>query len=713
VVLRMTVGLVLTAVALAVAGRRLWWLKRLAASGQPAPERFAAARTHLGRDIKAEATEVIGQRKLLKWTVPGTAHALTFWGFIILVLTIIETYGDLFSRKFAIIWIGHWPAIGFLEDLFSVAVLAGITTFTVIRVRNDPHREGRASRFFGSHTRAAWLVLGMIFLVIVTLLLYRGAQIDTGFFPYAHGAFASQVVGHWLHPLGTGVNSVLEVVFVLGQLAVLMVFTVIVVYSKHLHIALAPLNVLFSRRPNALGPLEPMRSGGKVLDFEEADPDTDVFGLGKIEDFTWKGLLDMATCTECGRCQSQCPAWATGKPLSPKQVILDLRDHAFAKAPYLLASSDAEKEKLPDAVKKEAERPLVGKDGGVIDPDVIWSCTNCGACVEECPVDIEHIEHIDGMRRYQVLIESAFPVEAAGMLKNLENKGDPWGMGEARRAEWMGELDFEVPVVDGKIPVGTEYLFWVGCAGALEDRARRTTKAIASLLHQAGVKFAVLGPAETCTGDPARRMGNEFVFSMLAQQNIETLNEAGARTIVASCPHCFNTLAREYPQLGGNYEVIHHTQLLARLVAEGKLKPAGRVDEKLTYHDPCFLGRHNKVFTPPREILDAVPGIEATEMHRCKNRGFCCGAGGARMWMEERIGKRINTERIEEALALNPDTISTSCPFCLVMLGDAVNEKKAKGEARETVEVVDVAQLLAKSVIPAAPAGEGPGAAGS
>ena len=591
-----------------------------------------------------------------------------------------------------------------------MAVLAGIITFTVIRLRNDPHREGRRSRFFGSHTSAAWLVLGMIFGVIATLLLYRGAQINTGVFPYPHGAFASQIVGHWLAPLGYGVNSVLEVVFLLAQLAVVLVFLVIVAYSKHLHIFLAPVNVLFSRRPNALGALEPMRSGGKVLDFEEADPDTDVFGLGKIEDFTWKGMLDMGTCTECGRCQSQCPAWATGKPLSPKQVILDLRDHAFAKAPYLLAASDEERAKLPDAVKAEAERPLVGGAdvNGVIDPDVLWSCTNCGACVEECPVDIEHIDHIDGMRRHQVLIESAFPVEAAGMLKNLENKGDPWGMGEARRAEWMTELDFEVPVAAGKIEEDVEYLFWVGCAGALEDRAKKTTKAIASLLHTAGVKFAVLGPAETCTGDPARRIGNEFVFSMLAQQNIETLNEAAPKTIVASCPHCFNTIANEYPQLGGNYEVIHHTQLLARLVAEGKLTPAGRVDEKLTYHDPCFLGRHNRVFTPPREILEAVPGIEATEMHRCKERGFCCGAGGARMWMEERIGKRINTERIEEALALSPDTISTSCPYCLVMLGDAVSAKKSSGEAKETLEVVDVAQLLARSVSPAAsPAGAG------
>jgi Fe-S oxidoreductase len=696
---RMVIGLVLTAAALAIAGRRVWWLKRLALSGQPAPERIAAVRAHPGRDVSSEAIQVLGQRKLLRWSVPGAAHAATFWGFIVLLLTIIEAYGDLFSRTFAIPGIGHWPAIGFLEDLFSAGVLAGVLTFTIIRLRDNPHRAGRRSRFFGSHTRAAWVVLAMIFSVIVTLLLYRGAQINTGVFPYHHGAFLSQLIGHWLHPLGYGVNSLLEATFVLAQLAVILAFAVIVVYSKHLHIALAPLNVLFSRRPDALGPLEPMRSGGKTLDFEEADPDSDVFGLGKIEDFSWKGLLDLATCTECGRCQSQCPAWATGKPLSPKQVILDLREHAFAKAPYILATSDDAREQLPAAVKAEAERPLVGDEAasGVIDPDVLWSCTNCGACVQECPVDIEHIDHINGMRRHQVLAESAFPVEAAGMLRNLENKGDPWGMGANRRGDWIGELGFPVPVADGRLDPEVEYLFWVGCAGALEDRAKKTTKAIATLLHQAGVNFAVLGPAETCTGDPARRIGNEFLFSMLAQQNIEVLNQAAPRTIVASCPHCFNTIAREYPQLGGNYTVIHHTQLLAQLVARGKITPNAEIAGKVTYHDPCFLGRHNKVYTPPRQILEVVPGVRAQEMHRCKDRGFCCGAGGARMWMEERIGKRINTERAEEALALDPDIISTSCPYCLVMLGDAVAAKQASGEAKETVEVTDVAQLLARS----------------
>jgi Fe-S oxidoreductase len=704
---RVIIGLGLTVIAFAVAGRRVRWLGRLAFSGQPAPERVAYARSHPAGEAETQLTEVIGQRKLLKWSVPGAAHAATFWGFIVLLLTIIEAYGALFSRTFAIPGIGHWAFIGFIEDLFAVGVLAGIVTFTVIRVRNNPHKEGRRSRFFGSHTQAAWVVLAMIAAVIVTLLIYRGAQQNTGTFPYPHGwAFASWIAAQILHPLGYGVNSVLEATFILLQLGVVLTFLVIVTYSKHLHIGLAPLNIMFSRRPNALGPLEPMRSGGKMLDFEEADPDVDVFGIGKVEDMTWKGLLDLGTCTECGRCQSQCPAWATGKPLSPKQVILDLRDHAFAKAPYLLATEE-DRDKLPDAVKAEAERPLVGtaEAGGVIDPEVIWSCTNCGACVNECPVDIEHIDHINGMRRHQVLVESAFPQEATTMLNNLERRGNPWGMAEDKRLEWITELDFEVPVLDGRIPDDVEYLYWVGCAGALEDRAKKATKAIAELLHAAGVQFAVLGPMEACTGDPARRLGNEFVFQMLAQQNVETLNEAGVaagtgKKVIASCPHCFNTISREYPQLGGNYEVIHHTQLLARLVEDRRLTPVSPVEEKITYHDPCFLGRHNQVYTPPRSIIDAVPGTQAEEMHRCKGKGFCCGAGGARMWLEERTGKRINEERIDEALALDPDTVTTACPYCMVMLGDAVNAKKAAGQAKPELEVIDVAQLLVRSVKP-------------
>jgi len=700
VTLRIVIGLVMTAIAVVIAGQRVSWLYRLATSGQPAPERLEAARKHVGRDVAVELSEVLGQRKLLKWSVPGLAHFFVFWGFLVLLTVYIEAYGSLFSKSFHIPLIGTSPVLGFLQDTIALAALAGIIAFAIIRIREAPTRLDRDSRFAGSHLGGAWLILFMIFLVILTMFLFRGSSVNSGNFPYGNAAYMSHLAGKALHPLGPDVNENLETGALLAHIAVMLIFLVIVVRSKHLHIFVAPLNVLFSRRPNALGPLEPMRSNGTVLNFEEADPDNDVFGRSKIEDFTWKGLLDFGTCTECGRCQSQCPAWNTGKPLSPKMVILDLRDHALAKAPYLLAGSDEQREALPDEVKNEAARPLVGTkaENAVIDPDVIWSCTTCGACVSECPVDIEHIDHIMDMRRYQVLIESKFPTEASTLLKNLESQGNPWGLGEMARLEWMEGLDFEVPVVDGKIGDDVEYLFWVGCAGALDDRAKKTTRAVAELLHTAGVRFAVLGPMEACSGDPARRMGNEFLFSMLAQQNIETLNEAGVRKIVASCPHCFNSLAREYPQFGGSYEVIHHTQLLARLVSEGRLTPTAPINEKITYHDPCYLGRHNRVYTPPREIMAQVPGVQAREMHRCRERGFCCGAGGARMWMEERIGKRINTERIEEALGTDPDTVSTACPFCLVMLGDAIEEKKGSGDAKESLEVVDVAQLLARSV---------------
>ena len=330
---------------------------------------------------------------------------------------------------------------------------------------------------------------------------------------------------------------------------------------------------------------------------------------------------------------------------------------------------------------------------GVIDPDVLWSCTTCGACVEQCPVDIEHVDTIIDMRRYEVLIESRFPSEAGLMLRNIENRGDPWGLGSPKRLEWAEALDFEVPLVDGTIPDDVEYLFWVGCAGALDERARKTTQSIARLLHRAGVGFAVLGPAESCTGDPARRLGNEYLFQMQAMQNIETLTSAGVKKVIASCPHCFNSSGREYPKLGGNFEVLHHSQVLSRLVADGKLQP-GRFEAKVTYHDPCYLGRHNRIYDPPRSVIDSVPGVESVEMHRCRERGFCCGAGGARMWLEERIGKRVNLERTDEALGTGADVVSTACPYCLIMLDDAVKERQRD----EEVKVLDISQVLERSM---------------
>jgi len=731
VALRLTLALLMLAVTIVVAGRRVGWLTRLVRSGQPAPGRT----DRMGERLRAQLVEVFGQRRLLRWSVPGIAHFFTFWGFIVLAITIVEAYGALvISEDFAFPFFGHARWLGFLEDFFAVAVLVALIVFATLRLVNAPDREHRASRFYGSHTGPAWVILGMIALVIVTLLLYRGAQYNTGHFPFgtSKAPFASYAVAQLL---GDGAyNQGLETFFLLAQMAVIFGFAIIVVYSKHLHIAIAPLNVTTKRLPEALGALLPTADErGVPIDFSDVEnlSEDTTFGRGKIEDFTWKGYLDFATCTECGRCQSQCPAWNTGKPLSPKLVIMDLRDHLFAKAPYLIdgktvpgdgpdlataaADAPADSHHVPEAGYPRLEgsgpgqalRPLVGDAAsfGVIDPDVLWSCTTCGACVEQCPVDIEHIDHIVDMRRYQVLVESAFPSEAGVMLRNLENKGNPWGLADRGREEWTDGLDFEVPraIPGEQLPADMDYLFWVGCAGALEDRSKKVTRAVAELLHTAGVNFAILGAAETCTGDPARRLGNEFLFQMLGMQNVETLDSitrAAPLKIVATCPHCFNTLANEYPQLGGHFDVLHHTELLRRLLTDGRLTPIQPVDATVTYHDPCYLGRHNKVYAPPREILDAVPSLTAKEMHRCKERGFCCGAGGARFWMEEKIGKRVNIERTEEALGLDPDLISTACPFCMVMLTDAVTAKQADGTARESVQVLDVAQILQQSLQP-------------
>jgi len=675
---RIVIGLAVSLICFAIAGRRFFWLSQLVRSGKPANRTWQGMR-RTKEVVSAEVVEVAGQRKLLKWTVPGLAHFFTMWGFTVLLTTILEAYGALFNRDFHIPFIGQSNWLAFVEDFFATAVLLSLVVFSIIRVKNAPSRKDRNSRFYGSHLGAAWLVLGMIALVIITLLVYRAAQINTGYFPFAQSpwAFSSQLLAGWLAPLGAGVNSVIEVVFLLANIGVIAGFLVFVSYSKHLHIFLAPLNVSFSRRPRALGGLDKTPD----MDMENVTEDT-VFGVGHIEDFTWKQMLDFSTCTECGRCQSQCPAWNTGKPLSPKLLIMGLRDNMFASADRLLTG-----EASPDTLVPS-----------VIDPDILWSCTTCGACVEECPVDIEHVDAIIDMRRYEVLMESRFPSEASLLLRNMENQGDPWGLGQAKRADWIAAMDFEIPVIEDVIPEDIEYLYWVGCAGSLDERGRKQVESTARMLHRAGVKFGVLGPRESCTGDPARRMGNEYLFQEMAKANIETLNSVGAKKIVASCPHCFNTMKNEYPALGGDYEVIHHAELLGHLVATGRLTPGLGYKGVVTYHDPCYLGRHNRVFDEPRSVLDAIPGVTQVEMGRCREKGFCCGAGGARMWMEENIGTRVNMNRTNEALETGADIVSTACPFCMIMLDDAV---KANGKGDE-VSVMDISQVFEKSLLAAA-----------
>ncbi|MFD4641218.1 (Fe-S)-binding protein [Lentzea sp. NPDC058436] len=690
--------------------------------GQPDGTRFGPFVPRM----KTMIVEFVAHTRMAKFRSVAPWHWMVMWGFLIGSAVLFEAYGEVFDPHF------HWPIIGtwsvwlLLVELLGVGTVVGGVALAVIRQRNHPRRADRVSRFQGSDFKSAYFVEAVVIIEGVGILLVKAFKQSSGLESAPlWTSFVTQPIAQILPSAPIWV-SVMALVKLLSGMIWLIVVGRNLTMGVAWHRFSAFFNIYFKREDDggvALGALKPMMSGGKVLDLEEADPDKDVFGVGKVEDFTWKGVLDFSTCTECGRCQSQCPAWNTGKPLSPKLVITQLRDHMYAKAPYLLAGGSKDmggdevgltEDKYEDYKKRlesidvlamaEAERPLIGgpDELGVIDPEVLWSCTTCGACVEQCPVDIEHVDHIVDMRRYQVLIESNFPTELGGMFKNLENKGNPWGQNSKDRLAWTEGLDFEVPVFDGELG-DAEYLFWVGCAGAFEDRAKKTTRAVAELLHTADVKYTVLGPEETCTGDPARRAGNEFLFQMLAQQNVEVLNSVfedrpvGQRKIVVTCAHCFNTLANEYPQVGGTYEVVHHTQLLNKLVRERRLVPVAPVTEDVTYHDPCYLGRHNKVYEAPRELIGAS-GAKLREMPRHEERSMCCGAGGARMWMEERIGKRINVDRVDEALATAPSKIATGCPFCRVMLTDGVTARQSDGQAGAHVEVVDVAQMLLESV---------------
>jgi Fe-S oxidoreductase len=706
------VAALVTAVAAGLAVRAVRRLVAVVRLGQPDPARFG----NLGGRTRTMLHETLGHTRMLKWSVVGVAHWFVMVGFILLATLVLAAYVEVADPTRTLPVIGYWTGFGLVTELLSVAGLAGIGLLIVIRLRNLP-RWRRWSRFAGSTAWQAYYVEYTVLVVLGLGLLVRGTKAAGGGLPYpVWAAPVSHALGGPLPASGTLV-SVLAAAKVVVSMAWVIVISLNLTMGVAWHRFTAFPNIFFKRSGGAapaLGALPPMTSAGAPLDFERSDPETDQFGVAAVEQFTWKGLLDFTTCTECGRCQDQCPAWKTGKPLSPKLVILSLRDHAYAKAPYLLAGggrtltgeergTPEQLARVPGSALAEAQRPLVGdaEAAGIIDPDALWACTTCGACVEQCPVDIEHVDHIVDIRRHQVMIESNFPPEAGAMLRNLERHGNPWGAPASTRADWTNGLDFEV----SRVTEGGEfdYLFWVGCAGAFEDRARKTTRAVATLLHQAGVSFAILGNGETCTGDPARRIGDEFRFQLQAQQNLATLTgafgdrPADRRRIVATCPHCFNTLANEYRQLGGEFRVVHHTQLLAELVRDGRLTPVRPVDGGLTWHDPCYLGRHNQVFAPPRELLGAVVTGGLSEMPRNSERSFCCGAGGARMWMEERIGKRINVERVEEALATGAGTIAVGCPFCSTMLSDGLAGKQATGEAGAEVEVVDVATVLLRA----------------
>jgi len=585
-----------------VFARRAVFLTRLVLEAKPADRPGATSAR-----VVNEAEIVLGQRKLLQRLVPGLMHAFIFWGFLVLFPTIVLAAIDVAGGG------DHTPAwYRDLSDVFAWLVLVGVVTAFVIR------KIVRPARFAGSHLGEADVILALIAAVVITLLLWHHFG-DSGF--------------AWAH------------------LVLIGLFLAYIPYSKHLHIATAAVNVWMARTRQR-GRLEPLR-------FDLPD-DQLRFGVATVADLTRKQVVDAFSCTECGRCQDACPAYATGKILSPKLVIMGVRDQLFA----------------------QSEEPIVGNG---VPEEMIWDCVTCGACVEACPVSIEHVDHILDLRRSRLMVDSSFPAEAEPMLRDVERASNPWGKPQTERAVWAEELGVRVLEPGDAAP---EYLYWVGCAASFDERARASAVATAKLLKRAGVDFAILGPREACTGDPARRMGNEYVFQAYAEQNVATLNEQGVTKIVASCPHCFNTLANEYGDFGGRYEVLHHSELLAQLVDEGRLAPSAS-SASVAYHDSCYLARHNDVRAQPRKLLKAIG--RPVEMERSGKKTFCCGAGGAHMWMEEH-GTQINVERAKEAAATGAETLAVACPFCTVMLDDGVREVGAD------MRVADVATLLAEAL---------------
>ena len=633
--------------------RRARLLVGLVRNGKPAP-RF----DDVPARVRNEAVIALGQRKLLQRLVPGLTHAFIFWGFIALLPTIAMAMIAIVDRTATIPWLGHQGWFALLVDVFAVLVFAGVITTLSIRLIARPER------FKGSHLGEAALILALIAGVVTTLLPWHAAKIALSLneWPAAWSPVSNALANFFDGDAGTAAA---ERVLVWAHVLIILSFLAYVPYTKHLHVFTAVVNVFFGRT-RSRGRLEPLR-----FDEETADEDMRL-GSGTVADMTWKQIIDTYSCTECGRCQDACPAYATGKDLSPKLLIMALRDRLFAEGPGL----------LNDANSGEGPSPLVP---GAVTDEVVWDCVTCGACVHECPVSIEHIDHIVDLRRHLVMVESRFPAEADSMLRDVERSSNPSGNAQSERAAWAAGLDVRVLEPGDPAP---EVLYWVGCAASFDPRARQTAIATAKLLKAAGVDFAILGPRECCTGDPARRMGNEYVFQSLAEKNVETLNEVSPQTIITSCPHCFNTLSSEYPDFGGNYNVRHHSEFLAELVRAGRLEPTAG-DASITYHDSCYLARHNDVLGAPRELVAAVG--KPVEMQRNGKRTFCCGAGGAHMWLEER-GSPINEDRVREAAETGAKTLAVACPFCSVMLDDGIRTSGVD------LRVTDIATLLADSI---------------
>ena len=631
--------------------QRVVYLLRLLLKGKPMP-RWSHVPTRIWHVI----VYVFAQVRLLAndfW--PGLMHATIFWGFVVLTLGTIEFFGKGVIESFFLPGLSDTAPYLIVQDVFSVLVILAVGYALYRRLVVKPRRLNLSAE--------ALVILLLILGLMVTDLVADAGRILLAPAPSDHWQLAGSAVARGMAGLPVGAITAIFHLAWWAHGATLLGFLVLLPYSKHFHILVSPLNVFFA-------PLEP-KGQYRSMDLENSE----TFGVGSLTELTWKDLFDTYNCTECGRCTSRCPANMSGKELDPKWLILHLRERLFDEAPALLGQAGA-------------QAPPTALVGDTIHDNVLWACTTCRWCVDACPVFIEHVPKIVDMRRWLVLTESRFPNELQPAFRNLETNGNPWQMSWETRADWARDLGVR-QMSDVR---EAEYLYWVGCYGSFDERNKKVARALVRVLQTANVDFAILGNEEKCTGEPARRLGHEYLYQTLAQGNIETLKQYKFQTIVTACPHCFNTIRNEYPQFDGHFRVIHHTQLLDDLLRQERLRPVQRESERITYHDACNLGRYNDIYEEPRRVLAGVTRGDLVEMTLNRSKGFCCGGGGGRAWVEEHEGRRVNQLRVEQAMEVKPDILASACPFCLTMFEDGVKAK----EVGDTIKTRDIAELLAE-----------------
>jgi len=672
----------LTAVAMAIMGYGIYrrWLM-WKAMGKP-----EMRLDNMNERVKTVLREIFLQEKVLKDRFPGIMHALIFFGFFVLIFGAAFDAGQHHVTEPLFGWTflkgNFYLGFSFLMDLFGLAVLAGVIIALDRRFVTKPDRLGYKGEV--ENTPDDVIVLLLIGSIIITGFIVEALRIHVTNPPWEYWSFAGWLLSRTFMGVDHDTAKTLHQVFWWTHAILGLGFIAYIPYSRLMHIITTPANhFLKSYKPT--GYIEPIR------DFENAE----AFGVGKLEEFTWKQIFDSDACTRCGRCQDGCPAYLTGKPLSPKKLVQDIKTHWLEKAPLdplmakVAAKLAAAKGETPAPVVEgeETGKALVGE---VIDLHELWSCTNCMYCMEHCSASIEHVPKIIDMRRYKVLTEADFAPELQLTCRNMENNSNPWGIGAHLRGDWAKEMGVKTLAEDPSV----EYLFYVGCSGSFDDRGKKISIAFAKILQEAGVSFGILGNEEGCCGDSAMRAGNEYLFQTLAQTNIDLMNGYGVKKIIAICPHGYNCLKKDYPNFGGNFEVYHHTEIIAKLIYEGKIKLTQSLPGTFVYHDSCFLGRYNNIYDQPRKILKAIPGLQLVEMERNLDKSFCCGAGGARMWMEEDIGERINNARTKQAMAVKADTIAVGCPFCLTMMSDGIKDNQMS----ETMAAWDIAELVVKAM---------------